>query len=368
MNPLPDRFNDELERQGIAQSPDGREARQPHASDPEVEALVKFASRLQAAPPLQVDPRFARHLEGRLLARSAALQRSRPAPRRWGWHLPRLVRVHPVLGVALSLFLLVILLGGGVLVVAAQVSNPDNPLYAIKRWEEQVPVSLAGSQADQAKLDLQFARDRLNTLASLADPAHAGEYRHALSDLDQKLTTAAQAINALPTGPDRDRLSSELAALQANARQTLQGLLLRLALPERLATTDELGRLGATVPHLTSVTITLPTHPSGQATVSISGNDLQPGAALLLDGRPVVATGTLQQGVYVFTVNWNGNQHPHTVGIMNPDGTVAETTTITLRSPAGNGNGNGGGSGGGNGNGNGGGSGHGNGGGNGGSG
>ena len=126
----------------------------------------------------------------------------------------------------------------------------------------------------------------------------------------------------------------------------MQGLLLRLALPERLATTEELGRLGATVPQLTSVTVTLPAHGNGQATVSISGTDLQPGATLLVNDQPVVATGTLQQGVYVFLANWKGKQHPHTVGLMNPDGTAAETTAITLKSPTGNGSGNGNGNGG----------------------
>jgi hypothetical protein len=359
MNPLSDRLNDALERRGIAQPSQGQEPRRPPTSDPEVDALVNVASRLQSAPALQVDPAFAHRLEKRVLARSAALGRSRPAPSRSFWHVPRFIRAHPALGVALSLFLVIILLGTGVVVVAAQVSNPDNPLYAIKRWIEQVPVSLSGSQTDQARLDLQYARDRLNSLADLADPAHDGEYQHALNDLDQKLTTAAQAINALPAGSDHDQLASDLAALKADARQTLQGLLLRLALPERLATTEELGRLGATVPHLTGVTVMLPTRPNGQATVSISGDDLQPGAELLVDGRVVNATGTLRQGIYVFLLNWNGKQHPHTVGIMNPDGTAAETTAIMLSSPPGGGSSSGNGSG--NGGGNGGSSGHGNG-------
>lgn len=360
MNPLPDRLNDALERQGIASSSEGWEPRQRATNDPEVEGLVQLASHLQVAPPLQADPTFARHLEQRLLARNAALQRSRPASSRWGWHVPRLVRAHPLLGVALSLVLVVMLLGTGVLVVAAQITNPNNPLYVVTCRVERACVSPTSLPADQAESNLQLARNWLNTLASLADPAHAGDYEHALSDFDQKLTAAAQSIAALPAGPNRDRLSSKLAQLQADARQTLQGLLLRLALPEQLATTNELGRLGAAVPHLTSVTITLPAHPNGQATVSLSGDDLQPGATLLVDGRPVTATGMPQQGAYVFLANWNGKQHPHTVGLLNPDGTVAETTAITVKSPVGNGNGNGngGGTGNGGGNGNGGGSGH----------
>jgi hypothetical protein len=354
MRPLPDRLNDELERQRLAPSTPTQETQPWPASDSEVEELVALAHRLQQAPQLRVDPTFARRLEEQMLARSAALHRQ-PRHRRFAWPFPRLMSAHPALSGALALLLLVILLGGSVLAAAAQVADPTNPLYAVKHWEQQVQVSLAGSSTAQAELDLQFARDRLSTLAGLADPGHAGAYRQALAELDEQLHIAFQAVAALPAGPDHSRLSGELAALQADARQSLLGLLPRLAVPERLATTDELGRLGGSVPRLTSVVLTLPAHPNGQATISISGNDLQPGAQLLVNGQPVLASGTLQNGLYLFTVNWKGSQHPQSIGLMNPDGTAAQTTTITLRAaPGSSGSGNGNGNGSGNGNGNGG--------------
>ncbi len=343
MKPLPERLNDRLERRQV-RSWNGEEPPDWLLSpvsapnqDPEVDELVALALRVQAAPPLQVDPDFAQRLEQRVLVRNAALYLERPVR---GWSFPHLLRAHPVFRVALSLCVL-LFLGTGVLVAAAQVTNPDNPLYTVKHWEQQVQVSLANSPENQAQLDLQFAQDRLKTLVTLADAAHVQAYSETLVELDQQLIAASRTINALPAGAEHNRVESQLAILQTDARHTLQGLLPQLALPERLLTTDELGRLGDTVPHLVSAEIVLPAHPNGQAVISIAGDDIQPGAQLLVDTRLIDVHGSLQNGWYVFVANWVGNQHPQRLGILNPDGTAAQTTTITLNSSDNHGNGNG---------------------------
>ena len=202
-------------------------------------------------------------------------------------------------------------------------------------------VSLANSSQSRAELDVQFARERLNSLAGLADPAQANAYSQALMDFDQQLSAASSAIQGLSSALDRERLSSELATLKVDARQKLWGFLPQLALAERLVTTDELGRLGDTVPRLLSVEIDLLAHPVERtATIGISGNDIQPGAQLLVNGRVLDAQGFFQNDVYIFTTNWNGDQHPQSIGILNPDGTVAQTTAITMKSSNGNGTGN----------------------------
>jgi len=344
MKPLPERLNDRLERRPVrfwhGEEPSDWLLSPVHApsQDPEADAFVALALRFQAAPPLQVDPDFARRLEQRMLARNAVLHLERPVRR---WAFLRLLRAHPVLRVALGLCFLLLLLFTGVLVGAAQATNPDSPLYPVKHWEQQVQVSLATSPENQVHLDLQFAQDRLKTLVALADATHAQAYSEALVELDQQLAAASRAIDTLPAGAEHDRVESQLATLQAAARHTLRGLLPQLALPQRLLTTDELGRLGDSVPHLVSVAITLPAHPNGQATISLSGADLEPGAQLLVDSRLVEATGALQNGRYVFVANWAGNQQPQRLGILNPDGTAAQTTTITLNSSDDHGNGNG---------------------------
>lgn len=354
MKALPERLNDRLERRNARswndEQPPGWLLSPVHApdGDPEVDELVAFALRLQAAPPLQADPNFARQLEQRMLIRNAALCSERVVR---GWLFPRLLRAHPIFRVGLGLCLLLLLLGTGLLVAGAQVSNPGNPLYAVMRWEQHVQIALVSSPESQAELELQFARDRLNTLANLADSAHAEAYYQALVDLDQQIDTAARMINALPAGSYHDRLVSQLAALEADARHTLRSLLPQLALPERLVTTGELGRLGDNVPRLVSVEIALPAHPKGHAIISIAGDNIQPGAQLLVDNRLVEVRSSFQNSLYVFVTNWVGNQHPHSIGILNPDGTTAQTTTITLTVSDDHGNSNGNSNHGGNGNG-----------------
>jgi Domain of unknown function (DUF5667) len=344
MKSQPERLNEQLER-GDQRSWNGKKPPGWLASptdapgrDPEIDELVTIARHWQSSPLLQADRDFSELLERRLLLRQALLHRKQPSRR---WFLPRLWRAHPVFSIALGLCLLVLFLGANMLVVAAQVSNPENPLYALRHWEQHVQISLASSPESRAELDLQFARERLGTLADLANAAHAGTYQQVLASFDQQLSAATSAIQALPVGPDSDRLSSELTTLEVDARHTLRGLLPQLAPAERLVTTDELGRLGDTVPRLLNVEIVLSTHLNGRATINMTGDNIQPGALLLVNEQVMEAQGIFQNGLYVFTLNWNGDQHPQSIGILNPDNTVAQTTAITMKSSSGIGNGNG---------------------------
>jgi hypothetical protein len=347
MKPLEERLNDRLEQIELDRRCHGLSGQHPGGSmvpgreqehDPEVEDLVALAQRLQQAHHLQVTPDFARQLEQRLLRRRAQLQLQRGSTRR---SLFALLRARPALSAVLGLCVLVCLLSTSMLALAAQITNPASPLYGVKRWEQHVQLQMS-SPADQAGLDLQFARAQLKTLPSLADAAHAGAYRQALLDLDQQVTTAAAAVKKLPAGAQQTQLTGELASVKHDAIQVLRTQLPRLALPEQLATTDELARLGDTVPILSRASLTLPAHPSDRATVSFTGLDLQPGAHLLVNGTVSEATGTLQDGQLVFVVEWTSEQHPHSLGMLNPDGTAAETTAIGIEdAPGGDQHGNG---------------------------
>ncbi len=294
--------------------------------DPEVETLVALAQGLQSAGPLQVDPTFARRLEDRMLVHYAvqtheqAIRTQRNVPLLAGW------QVRLVLGAVL----LCLLLGSGVLTAAAHITNPTNPLYAVKRWEQQVQTMLTPSAVERAEQEKQIAYDQLSALASLADPAHARRYQQALVDLHQQIQATAEVINTVPTGKDRDRLSSELQRLRADARLSLRSLLPRLTIAEQLATTQELGWLDARVPSLKRIEVTLSLHPSMLAMISVSGDGLQTGLRLLLDGQPVTSAVSYRSGSYMFVVNWAGKRAPHMVGILNPDGTGTQTTQFAL--------------------------------------
>lgn len=341
MNPLSEHLNDKLECQhshswSYEEPVDWLQSDSSASEeDAEVESLVALARRLQAAPPLQVDPIFAQHLEKQVLLHNAALHRRRSTSAR-GWLSARPLKIHPVFGKAFCCCLLVLLLGTSLLAVA-QASAPGTPLYGFKRWEQHVQVSLFGSPYDRAEQQLQSAQDQLSSLAALPTIASTEAYLHALTGLEQQISDAVLTINALPPGSDRDRLSSELATLETQARHTLREMLPRLAVPERLLTTNILSRLGDVVPRLKSVELTSLRHPNGQIIISLTGEDLQPAAHLLLNGQPVEANGLLQNGVFVFKVNWVGNQLPQGVGILNPDGTAAQTTAIQQQILASNG-------------------------------
>ena len=343
MKPLSQRLNDQLERGGKRIRNSGEapgwlaSPLQAESPDPEVDELVALARHVQSHPHLHANPDFADLLERRLLMHHASLNRKQPGRQRF---VPRLWQAHPALGIALGICLLVLLLGTGMLVAAAQVTNPANPLSMIKHWQQHAQVSLTNSPENRAEWDLQAAREQLDRLAGQANAAHEEAYLPALSAFNQQVSGAESAIQALPAGPHRERLSNELTALDVEARHTLRGLLPQLDVPERLITTDELGRLGDRVPHLLSIAIVLSAPANEQATISISGDNIQPGAQLLVDGQIMEAQGSYQDGLSVFTINWSGSQQPASIGILNPDDTAAQTTVITMTSLTNGSNGN----------------------------
>ncbi|MGB8348132.1 MAG: DUF5667 domain-containing protein [Ktedonobacteraceae bacterium] len=347
MNPLYEHLNEELERQDNSiwsshTSPDLLPSLLS-ASDQEVNELVALARHIQLASAVQVDSDFAEKLEQKMLVHNA-MQRLQLSQRSWWNRLSprRLMRTHPVFAVALTGCLLLVLLTCGILMVSSQVTNPNNPLYALNQWEQNVRISLSGSPAGRATLDLQFANDRLNTLTDLTNLSDAQAYEQQLEKLDQQIKNAVQSINQVPAGAQRDQLKSRLATFEIQARQVLRGLLPRLALVERLATTVTLADLGGSVPHLQNVQFISPSHPGGQTTIIITGSDLELGAHLVIDGQVMGVSGSLQNGVYTYMVCWNGNgkQQSYNIGILNPDGTFAQITILGPSGSGGSGSGN----------------------------
>lgn len=331
MKPLIERLNDHIERTISQTRQHGQSGfMQPTSEsehDPEIDKLVTLARSLQAAPQLQATPDFTRELERRLLRRQTELKLQQTGKKR-PFFPP--FRVHFAFGAILGLCLVFLVLSSGVFALAANVSNPANPLYSLKRLEQHFQVSLAGNPEDKASLELQYAREQLNALPTLTDANESAEYLRALNDLDEHVNLFASAINQLPAGSHRDQLAGQLVTLKSDAITELRKLLPRLTIAERLATTNELQHLGDTVPQLTDAKLALPAHPGGNATIDLYGNGIQSGAQLLVDGRIIEASGTLQSGHITFVVAWNGDEHPHSLGIVNPDGTTTEITTITI--------------------------------------
>lgn len=330
MKPLEDRLNDHLEQQGIATGFAEHQVNGARPPDPEIEELVEVARRFQAAPQLQANAVFASQLERRVLRHGLERQQKNAQ----GWFFLRGLRVH----LALAGIVCALLFGIGALAVAAQATNPGSPFHKITQLLSPASTS---APADQATSDLKVARQQLHTLLSLADPAQSSAYLQALKDFEQQRSTAASAISLLPAGKQQQQLTNQLGALNTDARQDLRALLPNLTLTAGIATTAELGRLGMLVPRITGATLTLPTHPNEPATISIFGSGIQPGAQLLINGKQLSVTGTRSDGQITFVLDWNGNQHPHSLGIANPDATMAQTEAITIKTAKDDGNKNG---------------------------
>jgi hypothetical protein len=247
---------------------------------------------------------------------------------------------------AVGLALLLLVLCASLLITAVQASNPTSPLSPLYHLVH-LPFQAQDETAAQIKAAqrVQRVQQQLDALAGVTDPAqHETVYQHALAGLQQAIQAANATVTALPASTQRERLERTLSALTFQARHVLRALLSQLTLSERQLTTAALGTLGESVPVLQAAAIDVSTPPIGTATITITGTDLEPGAVLLIDGRVVAGSGTFQDGVDVFVVGWTGNWHPQSVGILNPDGTVAQTTTIQVKSAGGanHGKGNGG--------------------------
>ncbi|HEX3643864.1 MAG TPA: DUF5667 domain-containing protein, partial [Ktedonobacteraceae bacterium] len=305
MRPLPEheRLNDQLEKHlpswyGKEQLDQSRLPVPTIDNDPESDALVALARHLQAAPSLEVRPDFARRLEERMLLHHIAFRHRQTAKTRGSWLFSRPFGAS-IAYISMAVVLLCSLLGTSILALAAQATNPSNPLYTVKKWEQHVQLSLARSPSDQAEVSLQIARDRLNALAN----AHGETYRQALADLNGQINTAIQILDTLPAGQGRNRLANELDTLKASAHHVLRDLLPKLSLSERLMTTDELRQLGDPVTQLNHAAIIVSSPSPTQATISLTGNNLYPGGHLLIDQVFMEDNGMLQNGTYIFTVS-----------------------------------------------------------------
>ena len=304
--------------------------------DDEVQAMAQFAQQLRASSSLLPDPAFAQQLERKILAHNVRYAQAKKTKNRWSWLFSEkgVPRVQFVL--ATILFCLLLAGTSTVLVMAETVSNPDNPLYHVKVWEQQVQLSLANSPQNRADVSLHIIRDRLSIIPTLADPSHTNAYEQTVDDIKGQIENITSIINTLPAGADHDHLVSELATVKNDTRQTLYGVLLKLPLTEQITTTTLLGQLGAPVPEIQQVTILITRRPTSQAIVTIKGTNLTNTTRLIVNMQVIKSNCVVQENTCVFTFPWHKANPPGDIAVLNADGTVIETTHMTLVSGSGN--------------------------------
>jgi hypothetical protein len=305
--------------------------------DGELQGLLETAQRVEALPTLRPDAAFSQRLGQQLQARAAALRadgrRHSQArltvvqgarPRRFA--LWSGLRLHPGLSAAVMMLAVLGLLGV-IGVVGAQASNPSNPFYQVKLFEQSIQLSLA-SPADRVRLHIGYARDDLQALQRDGTTGDVANYEQALGYLGQETGQAESALADVPAGAEHDQLVQMLNALTGDEQQTLRGLLKQLPMLERLNTTTALKSLGAPVPVISTVTVTL--GDSGRASVEIRGTGFEPGAALLVNGQPTFAALTVTATKVTATLTLPPGMGSAQFGVANPDGTAAQSGQVVL--------------------------------------
>jgi uncharacterized membrane protein YgcG len=136
----------------------------------ELEPLLKLALNIKSPPAFQLDKSYKQEAKAQLLRQIRSTKQKNPQAWKdiFSFGLPpQLTWAKLALAVFVGI-IVVSLLGGGT-AFAAQSSLPGELLYSIKTGSEDLRLWTAGSDADKANLDLEFARTRLDELNTLSE-------------------------------------------------------------------------------------------------------------------------------------------------------------------------------------------------------
>jgi len=222
--------------------------------------LMERLSQLQAAP--ERKPEQAERGRAAFLQQASDMVGAVTPPEKrrhngWMHALPTIFKIQPKepspMFSTLSTIVLIVSLivgGGGVTVAAAQASQPDQPLYGVKVWSEDVRLGMTAGTQSEWKLALQYTSRRTQEIrtmiqAGLVPPA-AVQTRYQ-NQVEQAIRLAAgfpyqQALQAVEQV--RTRLQTQLQAFQQEDTQVPPlldeaRLQTRQMLQERLQWTEE---------------------------------------------------------------------------------------------------------------------------------
>jgi hypothetical protein len=289
---------------------------------------VAAAASLMRLNTLEVPSAFAERIEERLRTRVHTLrlegipQKSHSRQRTIGYHTIPLRKYFALASIILLLAL--VFTGFGVTRVAAN-SLPGDPLYQVKRLEQQIVV--AQTQDQEQKVSLEIA----HVSTALADLSAVVQERRSDTDISAALAVVAsdtqgsqQAVNVLPAGQARENLVRTLTVTLNAERTALLHLLPSLSWSQHLAFTNQLGRVGEQIPLVTRVTVAW--NANHTLILTITGKNFAPGV------RPIIAEVSrgivMQQTSTMLKIVVNAadlpDEHAYSVGVANPDGTVAQ--------------------------------------------
>ncbi len=298
----------------------------------QLEASGDDAARMVAAEAvaslntIEPPPSLSERLESRIRARARAQQNGHlaaPQPRPPSRGRARHIRLRRSWVIALSAAAALLLVAFGVANLASR-SLPGDPLYGLKRFEQQIALANAGGPADRANLQITQLQSAVADLeAEVGAGRSDADIAQALSIVATQTHDSQAAVAALPAGAERDAAEQSLERELQNERATLYRLLARIDWSLRLAFTQQLGTLGASVPTLAQVTVT--EWSDNTLTVTLTGTNFAPGARLVINGA---AQGTVSQSsttkltAHLSESAWH--EEKIAVGVLNPDGTAAQ--------------------------------------------
>jgi len=137
----------------------------------ETALAAREASTIQPRPDFKARARY----QFRSALKETAAGKSRTS---WGW-FPRWATVMAIV--------LVLVLGGGGTVAAADSSMPDSPLYSVKLVTERVRLTLTPSQMGRARIYAQLADRRVTEIAYMAGKGDARQVDIITQRLDRHL-------------------------------------------------------------------------------------------------------------------------------------------------------------------------------------
>jgi hypothetical protein len=137
----------------------------------ETALAAREASTIQPRPDFKARARY----QFRSALKEMAAGKSRTS---WGW-FPRWATVMAIV--------LVLVLGGGGTVAAADSSMPDSPLYSVKLVTERVRLTLTPSQMGRARIYAQLADRRVTEIAYMAGKGDARQVDIITQRLDRHL-------------------------------------------------------------------------------------------------------------------------------------------------------------------------------------
>ncbi|MEE8582420.1 MAG: DUF5667 domain-containing protein [Dehalococcoidales bacterium] len=221
---LADILNECLDRLAGGESLRGCLASYPKIAE-ELRPLLETAIAARKTIDIEPDPQFkaqARYEIGAAV-REAAAQKRRPFfswQGRWA--------------VAVASLLLVLLMTGGGVAVAASKSMPDSGLYPVKLAIEQVLLRLSPSAGTQAELLARMADSRVTEIVYLAQSGNTAQIETAVLRLDSYLTrivslAAAQtADNGALSATDQPPLEADASRKDSLSVWPLDGELAQL--------------------------------------------------------------------------------------------------------------------------------------------